>query len=40
VNNLSVKTVCGGLFHFSIFDFCSKSMNNICDGINESEASV
>jgi hypothetical protein len=28
------------LFRFSVSDFCNKSMNNICDGINESEASV
>jgi hypothetical protein len=32
--------VCGGLFHFSIYDFCNKSVNNICDGINMSDASV
>jgi hypothetical protein len=32
--------VCGGLFCFSIFDLCNKSMNNICDGINESDASI
>jgi hypothetical protein len=32
--------VCGGLFHFSVSDFCNKSVNNICDGINESNASV
>jgi hypothetical protein len=32
--------VCGGLFRFSVFDFCNKSMNNICDGINKSDASV
>jgi hypothetical protein len=32
--------VCGGLFCFSIFDFCNKSVNNICDDINESDASI
>jgi hypothetical protein len=32
--------VCGGLFRFSVSDFCNKSLNNICDGINESYASV
>jgi hypothetical protein len=32
--------VWGGLFHFSISDFCNKSVNYICDGINESDASV
>jgi hypothetical protein len=31
--------LCGGLFHSSVSDFCNKSMNNICDGINESDAS-
>jgi hypothetical protein len=32
--------VCGGLFHFSVFDFCNKSVNNICDCINKNDASV
>jgi hypothetical protein len=32
--------VCGGLFCFSVSDFFNKSMNNICDGINECDASV
>jgi hypothetical protein len=32
--------VCGGLFRFSISHFCNKSVNNIYDGINESDASV
>jgi hypothetical protein len=32
--------VCGDLLRFSVFDFCNKSMNNVCDGINESDASV
>jgi hypothetical protein len=27
-----------GLFRFSISYFCNKLMNNICDGINESDA--
>jgi hypothetical protein len=34
------RYVCGGLFRFSIFYFCNKSVNNIYDGINESDASV
>jgi hypothetical protein len=32
--------VYGCLFHFSVSDFCNKSVNNICDGINESDASA
>jgi hypothetical protein len=32
--------VCGGLFRFSVSDFCNKSVNNICDGINECDASI
>jgi hypothetical protein len=32
--------MCGGLFRFSVFDFCNKYVNNICDGINERDASV
>jgi hypothetical protein len=32
--------VCGGLFRFSISDFCNKFANYICDGINESDAGV
>jgi hypothetical protein len=32
--------VCGGLFRFSISDFCNKFVNNICNGINESDASI
>jgi hypothetical protein len=32
--------VCGDLFHFLVFDFYNKSVNNICDDINESDASV
>jgi hypothetical protein len=32
--------VCGGLFYFSISNFCNKSMNNICDDINESDANI
>jgi hypothetical protein len=29
-----------GLFHVSIFYLCMKSMNYICDDINESDASI
>jgi hypothetical protein len=32
--------VCEGLFHFSVSDCCNKSVNNICNGINESDASI
>jgi hypothetical protein len=32
--------VCGCLFHFSVSDCCNKSVNNICDGINESDVSI
>jgi hypothetical protein len=32
--------VCEGLFHFLISDCCNKSVNNICDDINESDASI
>jgi hypothetical protein len=32
--------VCESLFHFSVSDFCNKYVNNICDGINDSAASV
>jgi hypothetical protein len=32
--------VCVDLFHFLVFDCCNKSVNNICDGINESDASI
>jgi hypothetical protein len=32
--------VCGSLFRFSVFDFYNKYVNNICNGINESDASV
>jgi hypothetical protein len=32
--------VCRGLFHFSVFNLCNKSVNNIYDGINESDASI
>jgi hypothetical protein len=28
------------MFHFLLSDFCNKSVNNICDGINESDASA
>jgi hypothetical protein len=37
---ISKGYVCGGLFHFSVSDFCNKSVNNICDGINKSDASI
>jgi hypothetical protein len=26
---------CGGLFCFSLLDFCNKSVNHICDGVND-----
>jgi hypothetical protein len=26
---------CGGLFHFSLSDFCNKSVNHICGGVND-----
>jgi hypothetical protein len=32
--------VCGGLFYFSVSDCYNKSVNNICDGNNESDASI
>jgi hypothetical protein len=32
--------VCRGLFRFSVSVFCNKFMNNICDGINECDASI
>jgi hypothetical protein len=32
--------VCGSLFRFSVSDFYNKYVNNICNGINESDASV
>jgi hypothetical protein len=32
--------LCGGLFCFSVSNFCNKFVNNICDSINESDASV
>jgi hypothetical protein len=32
--------VCRGLFCFFISDFCNKFVNNICDSINESDASI
>jgi hypothetical protein len=32
--------VCGGLFHFSVSNFYNKSVNNICDDINESDVSI
>jgi hypothetical protein len=32
--------VCGGLFCFSVSDCCNKSVNKICDDINESDATI
>jgi hypothetical protein len=32
--------VCGSLFHFLVSGCCNKSVNNICDGINESDTSI
>jgi hypothetical protein len=32
--------VCGGLFHFSVSDFYNKSVKNICDDINKSDAGI
>jgi hypothetical protein len=32
--------VCRCLFHFSVSNCCNKSVNNISDGINESDASI
>jgi hypothetical protein len=32
--------VCRDLFCFSVSNFCNKSVNNICDGINESDATI
>jgi hypothetical protein len=26
---------CGGLFRFPLSDFCNKSMNHICGGVND-----
>jgi hypothetical protein len=31
---------CRVLFHFSISNYCNKSVNNICDHINESDVSI
>jgi hypothetical protein len=31
---------CEGLFRFSVSDFYNKSVNNICDNVNESDTSV
>jgi hypothetical protein len=39
MDNLLVKTMCVEAY-FSVSDFCNKSVNNICDGINESDASI
>jgi hypothetical protein len=32
--------VCGSFSAFLFFDFCNKSVNYICDGINENDVSV
>jgi hypothetical protein len=32
--------VCRDLFHFLVSDCYNKFVNNICDGINESDASI
>jgi hypothetical protein len=32
--------LCRGLLCFSVSNFCNKFVNNICDSINESDASV
>jgi hypothetical protein len=32
--------MCGGLFCFCVSDFCNKSVNNICDVVNESDDSI
>jgi hypothetical protein len=37
---ISKGDVCGCLFRFLVSDFCNKSVNNIYDDINESDASV
>jgi hypothetical protein len=37
---ISKGDVCGCLFRFSVSDFCNKSVNNIYDDINKSDASV
>jgi hypothetical protein len=38
VDNLFVKAMCAEAC--SVFDCCNKYVNNICDGINESDASI
>jgi hypothetical protein len=37
---ISKGYVCEDLFRFLVSDFCNKSVNNICDSINESDASI
>jgi hypothetical protein len=32
--------VCRGLFRFSVSNLCNKAVDNICDGINERDASI
>jgi hypothetical protein len=36
MDNLLVKTDGGGLFRLYLVDFCNKSVNHICDTINDS----
>jgi hypothetical protein len=41
MDNVLVKAMCvNACSAFLFFDFCNWSMNNICDGINESDAIV
>jgi hypothetical protein len=40
VNNLLVRLCVRRLVPFSVSNFCNKSVNNICDGINEIDSSV
>jgi hypothetical protein len=41
VDNLLVKAMCAETcFIFLVSDCCNKSVNNICDDINESDASI
>jgi hypothetical protein len=37
---ISKYYVCRALFHFLVSDCYNKSVNNICDGINESDGSI
>jgi hypothetical protein len=41
VDNLLVRAICSEAYSiFLVSDFCNKYVNNICDGINESDVSV